>query len=76
MNLYNLLRYFWEILLVITYSSNLKREASLRPFQAARPQQDPVGRNRSNLNQKIIITSRFNHKKEGRKKPAFPLKHH
>jgi hypothetical protein len=35
-----------------------------------------VGRNRSNLNQKIIITSRFNHKKEGRKKLAFPLKHH
>ncbi len=76
MNLYNLLRYFWEILLVITYSFNLKGEASLRLFQAARPQQDPVGRNPSNLNQKIIITSRFNRKKEGRKKPAFPLKHH
>ena len=76
MNPYNLLRYFWEILLIITYSSNLKGETSSRPFQDGQPQQDPVGKNPSFLNQKIIITSRPNHKKEEKGKPAFPLKHH
>ena len=73
---YNFLRHFWEIPLVNTYSSNLKGEVSLRPFQADRPQQDPVGRNCSISNQKNIVVSRFNHKKEGRGNPTFPLKHH
>ncbi len=71
MILYNLLRYFWEIPLVNTYSSNLKGEVSSRPFHADRPQQDPVGRNRSNSNQKKYS----NRKKEGKGNPAFPPKH-